>query len=48
MTAHIIGNQANIVGLLNLRFDKHLVPVILVTEGKDNNGKKLFRLWQIN
>lgn len=29
MTAHIIGNQANIVGLFNLRFDYKLVPVNL-------------------
>ena len=30
MTAHIIGNQANFVGHLNLRFEHRLVPVILV------------------
>lgn len=29
MTVHIIGNQANFVGHLNLRFEHRLVPVNL-------------------
>jgi len=40
MTAHIIGNQANFVGLLNLRFDYKLVPVIFVLRERITMKKK--------